>query len=177
MLLDIGPESLAPKFDAEAVDFETLLELEDRELEELLSGLGLKLGERARLKSRIKLARTGGDLDPAGELPEPAAEPAAAEQQLSGLSELASDEARLADITFHDFIAKGASGSVYRAVWQGMRCAVKRFSPGCGHDPELIAAFNKEVKRPAIRYDSHNFVLPSRLFSTDRRSLVFRCSC
>ena len=26
-----------------------------------------------------------------------------------------------------------------------MRCAVKRFSAGCAHDPETVAAFNKEV--------------------------------
>ena len=40
---------------AEAVDRETLLELDDAGLEALLCGLGLRLGERARLKNRVKL--------------------------------------------------------------------------------------------------------------------------
>ena len=38
-----------PRISAQAVDLETLLELDERELEELLGGLGLKLGERCVL--------------------------------------------------------------------------------------------------------------------------------
>ena len=34
---------------------------------------------------------------------------------------------RVSDVGFQGFIARGASGSVHRAVWRGMRCAVKRF--------------------------------------------------
>ena len=58
-----------------------------------------------------------------------------------------SREADLADIELFGFLAKGASGSVYSARWNGMKCAVKRFA-SCADGPEqeeLLASFHKEV--------------------------------
>jgi hypothetical protein len=44
-----------------------------------------------------------------------------------------SDEAQTEDIVLFGFIARGASGAVYRAKWNGMKCTVKRF--GVANDP------------------------------------------
>ena len=58
-----------------------------------------------------------------------------------------SGEAKLEEIEIVRYIAKGSSGIVYSAMWNGMKCAVKRFEPQCSNDDqkELLDAFHKEV--------------------------------
>ncbi|MDA8532035.1 protein kinase [bacterium] len=48
------------------------------------------------------------------------------------------------DIQKVAYIAKGASGAVYKAKWQGMFCAVKVFE-GQYSDPDVLDAFYQEV--------------------------------
>ena len=50
----------------------------------------------------------------------------------------------ISDIAVGRFISKGVTGSVYRGMWHGMRCAVKKFN-FVEDDPELIAQFKNEV--------------------------------
>ena len=48
------------------------------------------------------------------------------------------------DIQKVAYIAKGASGAVYKAKWQGMFCAVKVFEGKCSN-PDVLDAFYQEV--------------------------------
>ena len=64
------------------------------------------------------------------------------EEQYEGFD--TSGEAQFEEIEFGGYISKGVTGSVYRAKYHGMQCAVKRFSPQ-GDDEEILFQFRNEV--------------------------------
>eukprot|EP01043_Picozoa_sp_COSAG02_P047288 COSAG02_NODE_4516_length_5272_cov_2.787357_1_plen_253_part_10 len=73
---------------------------------------------------------------------EPQSQQLAPEALYSGFE--GSEEAQFEEIEFGSYISKGVTGSVYRARYNGMQCAVKRFSPQ-GDDPEIVRSFKNEV--------------------------------
>lgn len=64
------------------------------------------------------------------------------EEQYEGFD--TSGEAQFDEIEFGSYISKGVTGSVYRARYHGMQCAVKRFSPH-GDDEDIVFQFKNEV--------------------------------
>ena len=77
-------------------------------------------------------------------------------------------EASFDDIRMISYIAKGTSGSVYKAKWQGMPVAVKQFHIG-NDDDEATLAFHNEIHLMKhlnhvnlVRFYAVRYPLPSR---------------
>ena len=73
------------------------------------------------------------------------------------------------DIEKVGYIAKGASGSVYKAKWQGMWCAVKVFDCNSS-DPDVKRAFQHEVN--FLRHLSHENLVRLYGFCTDPMAIL-----
>ena len=161
------PDRVADMLEEEDIHTpQTLVDLDDS----MVEALGLKLGERIKLKQAINFAkaaradhrdaspapplspgifRTGSDQDlkrlagePDVDAPAVAAADARMAEAYRGFQK-ASDIGEVSDIVVKEYLSKGTSGTVCKAEWRGMDVAVKKFY--YVDEPELISSFENEV--------------------------------
>lgn len=161
------PDHVADMLEEEDIHTpQTLVDLDD----DMVNGLGLKLGEKIKLKQAIKYARTISGMDqdvsthpvsPNRPNDDAAETPFLLDEDIDSLSptisatdvryqeayrgfQKASDISDVGEIMVEEYLSKGTSGTVCKAQWRGMSVAVKRFYY-VDDDKELVGSFENEV--------------------------------